>query len=389
MTCASLRMTDMPMPAHPLQKLKRPFPRAAFILLLDIRICYHNNMHIGIKNRLDSELSRLMKSGSDARLLKRVSPILFREIRDFTLRKGKRLRPILFIAGYLGFADKPAKNLYKCALSLELLHDFLIIHDDIIDKSDMRRGKPSMHKRLESYLPGNKNIKFSGEDLSIVVADIIYAMAIRAFMSIKEEPLRKERALEIFTETTMNTGGGEFIELLTGIKAIEKVTKRDIYKIYDLKTSFYSFSGPLSMGAMLAGTSRIEIDKLRKLGLHLGRAFQIKDDILGMFGDEREIGKSELTDLQEGRKTLLVWYAYNNSKPKDRSLIKTLLSKKRSCKNDLAKMREIFVSSGTLSYAKKEIRAQSVKARMFIDSSKMRKKYKDLLHNFSMELLKA
>ncbi len=252
-------------------------------------------MHFEIKKRIDNELVKFIRNMDRVYSLRKISPLLFKEIKDFALRKGKRLRPILFIIGYLGFSEKVAPNLYTSAISLELLHDFLIIHDDIIDKSDMRRGKPSMHKKFDEYLSKYKNVKFTGQDLSIVVGDIMYAMAIHAFSSIKEENSRKEKALKNFLEAAIYTGAGEFIELLQGLKDIEDTTQEDIYKVYDLKTAFYSFARPLSTGAILAGANQYQTNRLFQSGINLGRAFQIKDDILGIFGDESKIGKSSLT----------------------------------------------------------------------------------------------
>ena len=258
-----------------------------------------NPFHPSLKlHRLSGKLDELYS-------LSRISPLLFKTIKDYILRKGKRVRPTLFIIGYLGFKKNPAPGLYASALSLELLHDFLLAHDDIIDKSDVRRGKPSMHRVLSDYLRKYKNIKFGGEDLTIAAADIMYAMAIHTFLFIKENRQRKEKALRKLIEAAIDTGSGEFAELLYGIKDIKNLNKQDIYRIYDLKTAYYTFSCPLSAGAILAGAKKQQTDLLYNYGIYLGRAFQIKDDILGIFGNENKIGKSTLTDLREGKKTLL------------------------------------------------------------------------------------
>ena len=112
----------------------------------------------------------------------------------------------MFVVGYLGFAKKPARNLYASALAIELLHDFMLVHDDIIDKSDTRRGKPSLHQVLNHYLKDPPEaIKFNGQDLAIVLGDIVYALAIHAFLSIKENPQRKDQALRKLIEATVYT----------------------------------------------------------------------------------------------------------------------------------------------------------------------------------------
>lgn len=344
-------------------------------------------MFLEIKNRIEKELSIYIRGIDKAYSLSRISPVLFRSIKEFISRKGKRVRPMLFVVGYLGFAKKPAPGLYRSAISLELLHDFMLVHDDIIDKSDTRRGKPSMHAMLNKYIEGRKNIKFSGQDLTIVIGDVMFAMAMHSFLSIKENPRRKEASLRKLIEAAFYTGSGEFIELLYGIKDMEEIKKSDIYKIYDLKTANYTFASPLVMGAVLAGASKKETDKLFDFGIALGRAFQIKDDIIGLFSEEAQIGKSNLTDLQEAKKTILVWRAYQRSNKKNRSAIKNILKKELIGKADLVKMREIVSESGALDYAKKEVSVLIKQAEYSIEASKMRPLYKNRLNEYSRKLL--
>lgn len=342
-----------------------------------------------IKNRIEKELVIFATGIEKTYGLNRISPFLFKNIKGFLLRKGKRVRPILFVIGYLGFSKKQAGGLYTSALSMELLHDFMLVHDDIIDKSDTRRGKPSMHKQLNNYLAKYKGAKFNGQDLSIVVGDVMYAMGLDAFLEIKENKERKEQALKQLIKAVLYTGGGEFIELLYGIKEISKIQKQDIYKIYDYKTAYYTFASPLAIGAILAGASQHEAEKLIQYGISLGRAFQIKDDLLGMFSRENEIGKSNLTDLQEAKKTILIWYAYTHSDKKDKFEITKILAKSKADKNDLLKMRRIISSSGALNYAKQEISDSISTAQISIASSKMKAKYKSFLDEYSGEILKT
>ncbi|MFH1855608.1 MAG: polyprenyl synthetase family protein [Candidatus Omnitrophota bacterium] len=340
-----------------------------------------------IKNKIDKELVNFIDYIDKVYSLKKLSPLLFKSIKDFALRKGKRVRPILLIIGYMGFKKKPARGLYTTALALELLHDFMLIHDDIIDKSDTRRGKPSLHKMMNDYLRGYKNIKFSGEDLSLIMGDIIYALSIHAFLAIDENMQRKEKALKKFIEAAIHTGSGELIELLNGLNDIKKITQKDIYKVYDFKTAYYTFASPLATGAILAGAKQSEVTKLFKYGLSLGRAFQIKDDILGMFSEEKETGKSSLTDLQEAKKTILIWHAYNNSDKKNKEIIEKIFSKKKVVQKDLLKTREIIKASGTLDFAFRETQKLIKEAQTALNSSKIFPKYKNYLNSYSQKIL--
>ena len=229
--------------------------------------CYHKNMFTTIKQRINSELHAFCRNIDTTYRLSSISPLLFEKIKEFIVRDGKRVRPILFIIGYKGFSRREAPGLYTSALAIELLHDFMLVHDDIIDKSATRRGAPSMHAMLNHHLRSHTKVKFSGQDLAIAAGDVMYAMAIHSFLAIKENMERKEKALKNFIEAAIFTGSGEFIELLAGTKHIKHITQDDIYKIYDYKTAYYTFASPLASGAILAGASKKEIDALSTYGL--------------------------------------------------------------------------------------------------------------------------
>lgn len=345
-------------------------------------------MFLQIRNKIETELASYIRGIDKLHPLSRISPVLVKSIRDFISRKGKLIRPILFTAGYLGFAKKEARGLYRSAISLELLHNFMLVHDDIIDKSPTRRGFPSMHMTLNSYLRNYRNIKFNGQDLAIIVGDILYAMALDAFLFIDESAPRKESALKKLIETAIYTGSGQFIELLYGTRKIDEIAREDIYKIYDLKTANYTFATPLCMGATLAGAGKEQLDILFDLGIYLGRAFQIHDDLIGLFGKEQKIGKSNLTDLREAKKTILIWQAYQNSSPSDKSAIKKLMEKKHIGKNDLDDMRGIMSRTRTLEYGLNEINSLVQKAESLNARSKMLPAYKNELLAYAKETLK-
>lgn len=342
-----------------------------------------------IKNNIELSLSRYLKNLDKTYQLSAISPLLHRSIKNFLFRRGKRLRPVLFVLSYLGYSKKPAKGLYESAIALELTHNFLLIHDDMIDKSDFRRGEPSMHKMLDSSLAACRNIKFSGNDLAIVIGDIIYAMAVNLFLTIDEKKARKEKAAKKFSEIVIYTGAGQFIELLYGARNISRIKKKDIYKIYDFKTAYYSFSYPLSLGAVLAGEEEKELRKLFEYGRCLGRAFQIKDDILNLFAPEKETGKPALTDLKEAKRTILLELTYQKLNPKNKSRMDKTLSKKHLNSRDISQLREIISDSGSLKSAEQEISRYLDKAKKISASLRMRPRYKDLLESYTAGLLKV
>lgn len=340
-----------------------------------------------IKTNIEKEIYGITKEIEDKYSIHKHSALLSKSIIGFIKKPGKLIRPILFAIGYLGFAKKEKTGLYKTAASMELLHDFMLIHDDIIDKSDTRRGKPSMHKMLNDYLLSYKNIKFNGQDLSILIGDIIYSISIDNFLSIKENPYRKEKALKELMQAAINTGAGEFIELMSGIKNISKINKNDIYKIYDLKTAYYTFSCPLSCGAILAGAGKKQINLMFEAGRYLGRAFQIKDDIEGLFSEEKVTGKSSLVDLKESKKTLIIWLAFKLSYPKEKRIIKDILNKKQIGNTELSTIKKIISNSKAKMAAENEIIDLLEKAVNIIKLSSIQNPFKNILCSYSKEIL--
>ena len=234
---------------------------------------------------------------------------LMAAMRHGVLNGGKRLRPFLVIETANLF-EVPVENALSCAAALECIHCYSLIHDDLpaMDDDDLRRGKPTIHKILGNIVQTDDKEKL-GYDLGIVAGDILYAFAIDAFLSIKEDPYRKERALKYFIQTAAVTAMGEFIDTIHGVEKIEKIKEKDVFLNYTLKTARYTFDCPLVTGAILAGADNRDIKKISDLGLYVGQAFQIQDDIIGIFDSEKNIGKSILSDLDEAKKPLLVCHA--------------------------------------------------------------------------------
>jgi geranylgeranyl diphosphate synthase type I len=336
-----------------------------------------------IKNAVEKELLRYasgLKSGRGA------SRELYGNMASFVLRNGKRLRPVLFVLGYLAFARRAAKGLYRSAAGLELLHDFFLIHDDIIDDSCMRRGSHSMHRMLERYARTG-GTGFDGKGLAIAAGDAACAMALEEFFAIDEEPRRKAAALKILFQTIRCTAEGEFEELLLSGRDMARIKKSTIYRVYDLKTARYTFSSPLILGATLAGAARRDIERLAEYGIRLGRAFQIKDDLLDMFGKEEDTGKPSMTDLKESKKTLLLWHAYRSVRPAERAFMRKVLSKrgKRPC--ELQKMRRIAHDSGAAEICTKEIDSLLAESTRLIAPIKMRPRHKSALLEYTHTLI--
>ncbi len=310
-----------------------------------------------------------------------VDPLLFKSIREFSLREGKRIRPILLLLGYLGYSPKgkkPSRSLYNASTCIEFLHNFMLIHDDIIDCADLRRGKPTMHRVLNATVPCANPNKL-GVDLAIIAGDIVYALAIDAFLSIKEDPQRKEAALKYFIQTAAFTAMGEFVDTVHGVDELKNIKEEDVFLNYSLKTARYTFDCPLVTGAILAGAPKSEIPKLAAFGLCIGQAFQIQDDIIGLFETEEAIGKSILSDLDEQKKTLLIVHAYAGLKGRDLTAMTRIFLKTKKNLTDQEAIKALVIKAGSLHYALEAVDTRITKAKKILATLKITPPYKELV----------
>ena len=341
-----------------------------------------------IRKNIDRSLASFLDTVKKDYKLHLVSPLLFESIREFTLREGKRLRPLLLILAYKGYAPtskKISRKLYNASTCMEFLHNFMLIHDDIIDRSDLRRGKPTMHKILEHTVKTGNPAKL-GIDLGIIAGDIVYALAIDAFLSINEPAERKERALKYFIQTAAFTAMGEFIDTVSGVKAVQDVDESEVFLNYTLKTARYTFDCPMVTGAILAGADTREIRKISRFGILIGQAFQVQDDIIGIFETEANIGKSILSDLAEGKKTLLVTHAFSMLRGQSKENFLKIFTKKTKTLKDLEEVKTIFVRAKSLDYALSAINDRLKEAQKILNGLSMNDEYRRLLEASLLKL---
>jgi geranylgeranyl diphosphate synthase type I len=333
-------------------------------------------------------LARFLKNDPSLKSLKRISPMLVNGIKDFAGRPGKRIRPALFTTSYLGYSKKTGRaynKVIKASLSLELLHNFLLIHDDIIDNADLRRRKPTLHRIFNESLSLGENDKL-GYNLGIVAGDIIFALAVNTLNAINEAPERKQKAMELFASAATLTGAGEFIDVVNNIKPLDIITEKQIYNTYILKTAKYTFEIPLLIGGTLAGAGHKEIKKLSDTGILLGQAFQILDDMLDIFSTRRKSGKPVLSDLSEGKKTLIALKTYHLLKEAEKSLFKQLFEKKNKKKTDIIKIKQLIEKSGAKYICLKKVSLLLKKSESVYSTLRIKEQYKKALYDIIQKL---
>jgi len=281
----------------------------------------------------------------------------YKSIADFSLG-GKKLRPFLVFLGYKIAGGKDFSKILPICASIELIHSFLLIHDDIIDESDIRRGKATIHKRYEKYFDS-----YYGLSQAIIIGDIVCFEAIKLINESKLAKDIKKQVLAKALNILLETGYGEALDVEYSHK---KVNLSKIIQMTTLKTAKYTFAGPLSIGAISAGTKKVMLSVLESFAINVGTVFQMQDDILGVFGDEKILGKSMLSDMKEGKNTILVYKTRELASRPDRRTLDRLWGNQKSQSRDLEKVRRIIEKSGALSWCEKEKQRLSEKAKGYI-----------------------
>ena len=264
------------------------------------------------------------------------------------LAGGKRLRPIMVCWGYRATGGTNEKAIVTASLSMELIHAFLLMHDDIIDRDVMRHGMPTMHAHYTDYFReyfGDADAEHFGQAMGIVMGDFAYSIGNRALFAADFSSDVVVRALQNLQEIVGLTVVGEMQDVRMGYA--KKATRADILRMYENKTARYTFEGPLRLGATLAGACDAAQVPWARYAVPIGMAFQIRDDMLGIFGEEEKTGKSVGSDLAEGKMTLLVREALDGATRAQRATITTLLGKGDVITaDDLAQFREMMVVTG-------------------------------------------
>ncbi|MGM5488693.1 MAG: polyprenyl synthetase family protein [Nanobdellota archaeon] len=219
-------------------------------------------------------------------------------IEEFCLRDGKRIRPKLSLLAYRGYGGTVTNSMLTVAAVLEMLHAFLLVHDDIMDQSMLRRGKPTVHARY-----AHEYETLSGEHMAMLAGDTLLFVAYEALLSTDFSSELVQTLSKRITRVLIDTCYGQVIDY----EKAQPVTKERVIEMYRLKTSVYSIEGPLHCGALLAEAPEEDLASLSAYAEPLGIAFQIQDDLLDVF-PQAETGKPRFGDLREGKQTLLVWY---------------------------------------------------------------------------------
>ncbi len=292
---------------------------------------------------------------------------------------GKRFRPRLVLSAYslLGGTDLASAALVGA--SFELLHTAFIIHDDVIDRDFVRRGVPNVSGRYRAIArdagmapAAADHVGFSA---GVIAGDLALSNAYRLLDRVRTGPATHRRLNEILDEAVFASAAGEYLDI-EAILAPRMPPLEDILNMARLKTSVYSFEGPLQAGAVLAGAEDPLVDCLGDFGRDAGIAFQIADDLLGVFGSESRTGKTNWGDLREGKRTALMSFVADRPEWEE---ISSLVGSPAMSAADADYVRRVLEDSGAREYSAGLAVDYASRARRHLDSDLVPRGLRDVL----------
>lgn len=333
------------------------------------------------KEKFDKQLlAYLSEKREQAKQINPEAAVLIDEIIRFSENGGKRVRPAFLYSGYVATGGQAHEAILYASMSVELLHVFALIHDDIIDKSDLRRGAPTTHKAFEKSHQKRKLVgdsKDYGLSAAILAGDLAFSFAEDVLTTAPFPQERVRRARLFFDQMKEQVIYGEYLDVLGGYK--RKLSEDEVLQILEFKTAKYTVERPLQIGAILAGADVKLIDTFSRYGIPFGQAFQLQDDIVGTFGSEKEIGKPNDSDIKEGKKTVLLSRSYEQAGPTEKKLLDKWVGNKEATKTDIDKVREIMLSTGSYDYCRKLAKQLLIQAYEAIKDVKLKNEGKGYL----------
>lgn len=284
---------------------------------------------------------------------------------------GKRLRPLTCLMAYNLFSDKIEKQILNPALALEIFHGFTLIHDDIMDKADIRRGQPTVHKKW------NNNI-------AILSGDV---MSIKAYELLSACPQDKlPEALSLFTKTAAQVCEGQQYDM--NFENIPLITMDEYLSMIGLKTAVL-IACSAKMGALIAGADQKTCNTIYDFAYTLGIAFQIQDDYFDTFGQSNIFGKNIGGDIMNNKKTWLLVETFKRINPADKERLNYLLSLGTdSAQEKIEGMQELYIKSGVKEAAEEEIANYHKKALEIINTPNLTEAQKEQLYEYANMLIK-
>ncbi|NHJ85818.1 MAG: polyprenyl synthetase family protein [Asgard group archaeon] len=308
----------------------------------------------------------------------------YKEFSEYLSSGGKRIRPFLVKTAFDAVGGDPTQgNIIRASLAIELLHNGSLLHDDVIDKDETRRGNPAFHVIFREYYKekikkDNSHGQDFGEAMSIFAGDLCFPFAIESIIKSGFPAENSARALQAFSEAFREVIDGVIIE--TGDTILHDSDENTYRKMVSLKTGAL-IRKSVEIGAILGNGTESQIKALTSYCEGLGTAFQIQDDILGVFGDPDEIGKPVGGDIRENKQTILRIHAKKHANPSQKKRLDELLGKEDLTENELEEVQLIFEDTGSFSNARVMIKQSTENSILALEEANppLKKEPKNLL----------
>ena len=268
-------------------------------------------------------------------------------LEDYLLEGGKRLRPLFAYAGFMAAGSVPSKTEIRAMASLELLQACALIHDDLMDGSDTRRGKPAIHRHFETIHVQDELDGFAphyGLSAAVLLGDLALVWSDQMLNSAGLTTEQFARVFPYYNEMRVELMAGQFLDIHEQTQKSTSVDRS--MKIARYKSGKYTIERPLHLGAAMASAPAEIFTALSAYGLPLGEAFQLRDDLLGVFGDPSVTGKPAGDDLREGKRTVLIAMTNDRQSESQREIARKYFGKPDLDAQGLAALQEIIESTG-------------------------------------------
>lgn len=273
---------------------------------------------------------------------------------DFCLRGGKAISPFLLMEAYQIGGGKKTSALLPVMGSVELHHKYLLALDDIADQDDERYGGPTLEYMYRQEIPASQNFEHRARSLAMLDSAYLNALSKKLLFSASFPKKSLLACHQIMTEEMLaHTLAGWKIHYYQNVAPIATVTPDEFIKGLELVTARYKFNGPFKIGLELAGNQSPQIlTSLTSYGNAIGTAFQIHDDILGLFGDPHLTGKPIGNDVREGKKTLLILHAYEKASSSEKKFLDSMVGNHNITVDQIDQVRQIVSNTGSLTKSK-------------------------------------
>lgn len=307
-------------------------------------------------------------------------PDLLNRLEHFATN-GKMIRGGLVLLAQEMFSEKYTSDGIKIAIAIELMHTSLLIHDDIMDNDYTRRGDRTIFAQYIDFAEEQKlsQPESFGMNLGICVGDIGFFLAFSLFSQLDAPPDTKSQLLSFFSKEMVAVGLMQMQDVYFA-SSNSTISKEQILSMYKYKTARYTFTLPLVAGAILGGQPNSNITLLEKLGESLGIIFQIRDDEIGLFQTEEEIGKPIGSDIREKKKTLFYITLFQKVTEDERNKLNIIFGSQVITPDMVTYVKELVVSSGTYEIISEYVKELSNSAKKIINDLTINSEYKIILN---------